>query len=160
MCGICGIYHKRKLEISPEKIIRMRDYMVERGPDTAGYRILPDIALGHRRLKIIDLSERGNQPMSNETGSIRIVYNGEIYNFNILRKELIRCGHQFKSRTDTEFIIHGHEQWGLNIFKIISGMFAIAIYDSQKLVTKNYTWTKYCNKLKYIYNEAIFEKKS
>lgn len=132
MCGICGIYHKGKLEISPEKIIRMRDYMIERGPDTAGYRILPDIALGHRRLKIIDLSERGDQPMSNETGSIWIIYNGEIYNFNILREELIRCGHQFKSKTDTEVIIHGYEQWGLNVFKKISGMFAIAIYDSQK----------------------------
>ncbi|HCL00650.1 MAG TPA: asparagine synthase (glutamine-hydrolyzing) [Candidatus Marinimicrobia bacterium] len=132
MCGICGIFHKGKLEISPEKIIRMRDYMVERGPDTAGYRILPNIALGHRRLKIIDLSERGDQPMSNETGSIWIVYNGEIYNFNILREELIRCGHQFKSKTDTEVIIHGYEQWGLNVFKKILGMFAIAIYDSQK----------------------------
>lgn len=132
MCGICGIFHQGKIDITSEQICRMRDTMIERGPDTAGYQLLPQIALGHRRLKIIDLSENANQPMCNEDKSIWIVFNGEIYNFHQLRDELLVLGHKFKSKSDTETILHGYEQWGMDIFSKLDGMFAIAIYDSEK----------------------------
>lgn len=105
--------------------------MVERGPDAAGYEILPEIALGHRRLKIIDLSDTANQPMTNEDRTIWVVFNGEIYNFKDLRQELLQVGHKFKSQSDTEVILHGYEQWGMEIFQRLSGMFAIALYDQQ-----------------------------
>jgi len=129
MCGICGIYHQGKIEVTPAQICRMRDVMVERGPDAAGYELLPGIALGHRRLKIIDLTDDANQPMTNEDRTIWTVYNGEIYNYRELRQELIRANHYFKSNSDTEVIIHGYEEWDTELFQKITGMFAIAIYD-------------------------------
>jgi len=132
MCGICGIFHQGKLNITSEQICRMRDTMIERGPDTAGFKLLPESALGHRRLKIIDLSDSGNQPMTNEDKTLWLVFNGEIYNFQSLKKTLLQNGHDFKSGTDSEVIIHGYEQWGSNIFEKLTGMFAIALYDSHK----------------------------
>lgn len=130
MCGICGIYHDGKLEVSPEQICQMRDCMVERGPDAAAYQLLPQIALGHRRLKIIDLSDAAGQPMSNEDRTIWVVFNGEIYNFRALRAYLSTAGHRFQSDSDTEVLIHGYEQWDMDLFSKIMGMFAIAIFDS------------------------------
>jgi len=129
MCGICGIFHRGKIAVSPTQICRMRDFMIERGPDAAGYELLPEIALGHRRLKIIDFSDAASQPMTNADRSVWVVFNGEIYNFRELRKELIRAGHRFKSQSDTEVLLYGFEQWGVDLFSRISGMFAIALYD-------------------------------
>jgi asparagine synthase (glutamine-hydrolysing) len=106
--------------------------MIERGPDSAGYAILPKIALGHRRLKIIDLSDAANQPMTNADRTVWTVYNGEIYNFQELRQALLAAGYQFQSNSDTEVLVHGYAEWGTELFRKITGMFAIAIYDARK----------------------------
>ncbi|HRD18210.1 MAG TPA: asparagine synthase (glutamine-hydrolyzing), partial [Candidatus Marinimicrobia bacterium] len=132
MCGICGIYHHGKIEVSPAEICRMRDFMIERGPDSSGYELLPEIALGHRRLKIIDLSDAATQPMTNADRSIWTVFNGAIYNYRELRQELLAVGYHFKSNSDTEVLLQGYAEWGTDLFQKITGMFAIAIYDSQK----------------------------
>jgi len=132
MCGICGIFHHGKLDVSPAQICQMRDYMIERGPDSAGYQILPEIALGHRRLKIIDLSDAASQPMANEDRTVWTVFNGEIYNYRELRKILVEAGHHFRSDSDTEVLVHGYEEWETELFRKIAGMFAIAIYDSNR----------------------------
>ncbi|MEA1927446.1 MAG: asparagine synthase (glutamine-hydrolyzing) [Candidatus Auribacterota bacterium] len=130
MCGICGIYRRGEREIDPRRIISMRDIMIPRGPDDAGLYIAPHIGLGFRRLSIIDLSSAGNQPMSNAEGSLHLLFNGEIYNFQILRDQLISKGHRFQSRTDTEILIHGYEEWGLEgMLDRLNGMFAFAIWD-------------------------------
>ena len=132
MCGICGIFHRGKIAVSPAQICRMRDFMIERGPDAAGYELLPEIALGHRRLKIIDLSDNANQPMSNSERTIWTVFNGEIYNYRELRKSLLEAGYQFKSNSDTEVLVHSYEEWGGEMFRKLNGMFALAIYDANK----------------------------
>ena len=96
MCGICGIYNRGVEEISPGLIVKMRDVMVNRGPDDAGVYTAPHIGLGHRRLSIIDLTSAGHQPMGNKKGTVHVVHNGEIYNFLELREELIKRGHFFQ----------------------------------------------------------------
>lgn len=103
--------------------------MVHRGPDGVGYFVDREAGLGHRRLSIIDI-EGGAQPISNEDDSLQIVFNGEIYNFVELRKELMGLGHHFKTRTDTEVIVHAYEQWGTESLNRFDGMFAIAIWDA------------------------------
>lgn len=108
----------------------MRDLLIHRGPDDQGLFIEGNIGLGHRRLSIIDLSG-GHQPMSNEDGSLWIVYNGEIYNFQGLREELIRNGHIFKTKSDTEIILHLYEEKGVECVKDFNGMFAFAIWDKK-----------------------------
>ena len=95
-----------------------------RGPDAEGFWIAPGVALGHRRLKIIDLSDAAAQPMGNADGSVQVVFNGEIYNFADLRAELLGHGHQFRSRSDTEVIVHGYAQWGDGVLDRLHGMFA------------------------------------
>ncbi len=133
MCGICGIYSKRSEVINPEVIVKMRDVMENRGPDDFGLYSALHIGLGHRRLSIIDLSPNGKQPMTNEDGTIYLVFNGEIYNFREIRINLIEKGHIFRSKTDSEVLIHGYEQWGIeNLVQKINGMFALAIWDSNK----------------------------
>ena len=132
MCGICGIYNKGSIPVLKEDIVRMRDVMFNRGPDDAGIYIGSHIGLGHRRLSVIDLSEAGRQPICNETGSIWIVVNGEVYNFIALRESLIERGHIFKSKTDSEVIVHGYEEWGDRVFEQLNGMYALAIWDSEK----------------------------
>jgi asparagine synthase (glutamine-hydrolysing) len=127
MCGICGtagFTDKSLLE-------RMTDIISHRGPDDVGIYISPEahVALGNRRLSIIDLSPAGHMPMSNEDGTIWITQNGEIYNFPELRQELEQHGHSFRSRSDTEVLIHGYEQWGLDILPRLNGMFAFALLD-------------------------------
>src|SRR5579884_3172458 len=127
MCGICGtagFTDKALLE-------RMTSIISHRGPDDAGIYIAPDaqVGLGNRRLSIIDLSLAGHMPMSNEDGSVWITQNGEIYNFQELRQELEQYGHVFRSRSDTEVLIHGYEQWGLDLLPRLNGMFAFALLD-------------------------------
>src|SRR5208337_1234833 len=132
MCGICGIYDKNRSEISAEQVIKMRDVMINRGPDDAGLYTAAHIGLGHRRLSIIDISHAGHQPMTNENGTVWTAFNGEIYNFLELRPELIRKGHVFNSLTDTEVLIHGYEEWGIDgLLRRINGMYAFAIWNSE-----------------------------
>lgn len=127
MCGIVGLVKKGK----KEKLIKqMGDRIIHRGPDGEGYYIDGDVALGHRRLSIIDLSS-GDQPMMNEDGTVVTVFNGEIYNYLELKEELISLGHSFKTKSDTEVLIHGFEEWYTDLPNHLRGMFAFAIYDKK-----------------------------
>ncbi len=130
MCGFVGF--SDKLENKKEIINAMMGRIVHRGPDMAGDYLDDDMALGFRRLSIIDLSEDGRQPMENEDGSLVIVFNGEIYNFREIRKELAEKGHIFKSNADTEVLLHGYEEYGTDITSKIRGMFAFVIWDKNK----------------------------
>jgi asparagine synthase (glutamine-hydrolysing) len=132
MCGICGIARPHGAAVEREEILRMRDAMAHRGPDAAGFCIAAGVGLGHRRLKIIDLSPAGDQPMSNEDGSVVITFNGEIYNHRALRAELEARGHQFRSHCDTEVVVHGYEEWGDRCPERLNGMFAFAIHDRRR----------------------------
>lgn len=133
MCGITGIVDFSH-PILESDVVQMRDAMVHRGPDSCGVYLNPSqhAALGHRRLAIIDLSPSGHQPMHNEAGTITIIFNGEIYNFLELKAELINRGHIFASDSDTEVIIHGYEEWGIEVISRLNGMFAIALLDSRE----------------------------
>lgn len=132
MCGICGVFNQRNSEpIKGELLEKMCDTLRHRGPDDEGIYVNNNIGLGHRRLSIIDLSNHGHQPMSNETGNIYIVFNGEIYNFPELKKELLAKGHLFNSNTDTEVIIHLYEEKGEDCIQALRGMFAFALWDER-----------------------------
>lgn len=126
MCGITGFIDKQ----NPKKEIikKMTDRIIHRGPDAEGYYIDDNIALGHRRLSIIDL-KGGDQPIYNEDKSIVVIFNGEIYNFIELKSELEKKGHKFKTNCDTEVLVHGYEQWHTELPKKLRGMFAFALYD-------------------------------
>lgn len=127
MCGIVGLVKKGK----KEKLIKqMGNRIIHRGPDGEGYYIDGDVALGHRRLSIIDLSS-GDQPMTNEDGTVVTVFNGEIYNYPELKEELISLGHSFKTKSDTEVLVHGFEEWYTDLPNHLRGMFAFAIYDKK-----------------------------
>lgn len=128
MCGICGIIRKGD---NKDIIKKMNDRIIHRGPDGEGYYIDGDVAFGHRRLSIIDLST-GDQPIYNEDGSVVTVYNGEIYNYVELRSELESLGHEFKTKSDTEVLVHGYEEWHTDLPKHLRGMFAFAIYDKNR----------------------------
>lgn len=129
MCGICGIYNfGTKEPVSPDLLKAMNDILIHRGPDGEGVYTSGPMGLGHRRLSIIDL-EGGKQPMTNEDGTIWVVFNGEIYNFSELHDYLIKKGHIFKTRSDTEVIIHMYEEVGEACFESFRGMFAIALWD-------------------------------
>src|ERR1044072_3298325 len=133
MCGIVGIYEYavNAPGVNDALIIAMRDQMTHRGPDDAGIYITPDrrLGFGHRRLSIVDLSPAGHNPMPNEDKTIWITYNGEIYNHEKLRDRLIKSGHSYRSRTDTEDIIHLYEERGLDFVDDLEGDFAIALWD-------------------------------
>lgn len=132
MCGICGKFNLATGDpVPPELIKRMADVLRHRGPDGEGYYVHENIGLGHRRLKIIDL-ETGQQPMFNEDGSLIVVFNGEIYNFLDLRRELQASGHHFRTKSDTEVLLHGYEEWGDKVLQRLRGMFAFAIWDHRK----------------------------
>lgn len=128
MCGICGIVRKGD---NKDIIKKMNDRIMHRGPDGEGYYIDGDIAFGHRRLSIIDLST-GDQPIYNEDNSVVTVYNGEIYNYVELRSELESLGHEFKTKSDTEVLVHGYEEWHTDLPKHLRGMFAFAIHDKKR----------------------------
>ncbi len=127
MCGICGIHDPRG-NIDQELVRKMSDALKHRGPDDEGYHFEEKIGLGFKRLSIIDL-DTGNQPISNEDETIWIVYNGETYNFPFIRKHLEEKGHTFKTQSDTETIVHGYEEWGVDVLKRMNGMFAFALWD-------------------------------
>ena len=131
MCGICGITTQKQTPIDVERLKRMNNALIHRGPDSDGFYQEPGIGLAMRRLKVIDLST-GDQPMTNEDRTIWVVFNGEIYNFLLLREQLINQGHQFRSHSDTECIVHLYEQYGVSFLKYLRGMFAIALWDANK----------------------------
>lgn len=132
MCGIAGIVGQCDKMLLQQRIGRMNDAMRHRGPDGEGSFIDEDIALGHVRLSIIDLSDAGKQPMSNEDGSVWISVNGEIYNFKELRSDLKEKGHTFHSESDSEVIVHLYEEYGEKFPEYLDGMFAIALWDSRE----------------------------
>ena len=133
MCGIAGIfaYSDHAPPVVPAEILGMRDAMQARGPDGAGLWVAPEarLALAHRRLSIIDLSEAGAQPMATADGSLRVVFNGEIYNYRELRRELEGQGHRFQSNSDTEVLLHLYRQHGPNLVERLRGMYAFALWD-------------------------------
>ena len=132
MCGICGLVQKPGRERpDPALLQTMLRTMVHRGPDDEGTYLAEEVALGARRLSIIDL-EGGHQPLSNEDGTVWIAYNGEAFNFPQVRSELTGLGHRFKTRTDTETLVHAYEQWGENFLERFRGMFAFALWDGRK----------------------------
>src|SRR5690348_11103283 len=111
MCGIAGLFRTgRLLPEDQDAVTRMMDAQRHRGPDAEGVYSGDQVILGHLRLAILDLSEAGRQPMSNEDGTLQVVFNGEIYNYLELRKELLAAGHAFRSNSDTEVLLHGYEE--------------------------------------------------
>ncbi len=130
MCGFIGF--TGKIENSDKIIRKMMDRIVHRGPDMGDCYVDEHIALGFRRLSILDLSEAGKQPMQSEDGNYVITYNGEVYNFLQLKEQLEALGHTFKSGTDTEVVLHGYMQYGAEIVKMLRGMYAFVIYDKAK----------------------------
>jgi asparagine synthase (glutamine-hydrolysing) len=131
MCGICGIVDRKGRPIDRDLLNRMNSSIRHRGPDGEGFYLGPGIGLANRRLSIIDL-EGGNQPISNEDGSVNVVFNGEIYNYIELREELKSRGHIFRTQSDTEVIAHGYEEWGDDCAKRFNGMFVFALWDCKR----------------------------
>ena len=127
MCGIVGFNWEDR-----QKITELANLLEHRGPEQDGYHVGGGVSLGHKRLRILDLSDRGQQPMYNEDQSVCISYNGEIYNFKDLRHDLETAGHHFVSDTDTEVLVHGYEQWGLELLQKINGQFSFCIYDKNR----------------------------
>ncbi len=132
MCGLNGMFDSRGRRPIPRALLtRMTDRLVHRGPDGAGYHLGPGIGLGHRRLAIIDLAG-GHQPMFNGDGSVCVVTNSEIYNYRALTAELTARGHRFRTRSDTETIVHAWAEWGEDCVDHLHGMFAFALWDRRR----------------------------
>jgi asparagine synthase (glutamine-hydrolysing) len=131
MCGIAGALSCTHQDLTSH-VRAMIDAQRHRGPDDGGEWADGVCALGHRRLAILDLSVAGRQPLANEDGTVRITFNGEIYNFKALRHELEGLGHQFRTRTDTEVIVHAYEQWGADCPRRLRGMFAFGLWDQRR----------------------------
>jgi asparagine synthase (glutamine-hydrolysing) len=132
MCGFAGLLRWDGLTAADTARVRTAaDVLAHRGPDSAGFFADEHIALGFRRLKVIDLSPAGEQPMRNEDGTLTVVFNGEIYNYRELREELRAQGHTFKSQSDTEVLLHGFEQYGEELLPKLRGMFAFALWDAK-----------------------------
>jgi asparagine synthase (glutamine-hydrolysing) len=131
MCGICGIVNFEDASSACVQLVRrMTDQLIHRGPDDCGFHSERGVALGFRRLSIIDL-KTGDQPLANEDGTVWAVFNGEIYNYRNLRKELEKAGHHFRTRSDSETIVHAYEEYGLDFVKHLRGMFAIGLWDAR-----------------------------
>ena len=131
MCGISGIINKNFSPVSEDEISKMTDLIVHRGPDSEGYFFGNNFAFGNRRLCIIDLSEKGNQPMTYKT-RYTITYNGEIYNYLEIRNDLERYGYRFNSETDTEVILAAYDKYGIDCINTFNGMWAFALYDKEQ----------------------------
>ncbi len=133
MCGICGtVYRDQERTVDENVLQQMSSLLSHRGPDDSGIYLKGNVGLAHRRLSIIDLTPAGHQPMPNEDESVWIVFNGEIYNYQDIRRELLVRGHRFRSNTDTETIIHLYEDKGEDCVQDLRGMFAFAIWDAKK----------------------------
>jgi asparagine synthase (glutamine-hydrolysing) len=132
MCGIAGLVSSERLDMdAPHRVVRMRDVIAHRGPDDCGLYCDGQAALGHRRLSIVDLAT-GQQPLSNETRDVWVVFNGEIYNHAAVRRDLESLGHQYRTRSDTETIVHAYEEWGDDCVDRFNGMFAFAVWDENR----------------------------
>jgi asparagine synthase (glutamine-hydrolysing) len=132
MCGICGVFHSdRARRVNRDMLVRMNQQIVHRGPDDDGFFVEENVGLAMRRLSIIDI-QTGHQPLSNEDSSVWIVFNGEIYNHQDLRKDLESRGHRYRSKSDTETIVHLYEEYGRECVGYLRGMFAFAIWDRRK----------------------------
>lgn len=133
MCGICGVadHDPKRIPLSDDRLLAMTTVMVHRGPDESGHLRIPGVALGARRLSIIDIAG-SHQPSSNEDGDVQAVFNGEIFNFHELRDQLIKEGHRFSTVGDTETIVHLYEQYGLAFAERLRGMYAIALWDARE----------------------------
>jgi asparagine synthase (glutamine-hydrolysing) len=127
MCGIVGFNWQDE-----QKIKSLASLLNHRGPEQEGFHVGDGVSIGHKRLKILDLSEKGRQPLYNEDRTVCITYNGEVFNFEELKVELQKAGHYFSSRTDTEVLVHGYEQWGPDILNKIDAEFAFCIFDKRK----------------------------
>ena len=133
MCGICGVLHVDPQARADAGLVEaMTQSLVHRGPDDAGVYADGPVALGNRRLKVIDLSPKGHQPMANDDGNLWIVYNGEVYNFLEVREGLSARGHRFRSKTDTEVVLKASEEYGEKFLDHLNGMFALAIWDARR----------------------------
>ena len=134
MCGICGVVcPENSAPMSEQQLVFMRDTLVHRGPDDAGLYLANHVALGSRRLSILDLSPAGHMPMSTHDGRYSIVYNGEVYNYREFRDELEAKGYRFKSNSDTETLLYLYAEYGASMLDRLIGMFAIAIWDAQEV---------------------------
>ena len=132
MCGICGIFHsERTRRVNRDLLAGMNQQIVHRGPDDDGFFVEENVGLAMRRLSIIDI-QTGHQPLSNEDGNVWIVFNGEIYNHQDLRKDLESRGHRYRTKSDTETIVHLYEEYGSECVEHLRGMFAFAIWDRRK----------------------------
>ena len=132
MCGICGVlYFDQERQVDSSVLESMNEQITHRGPDESGFYVAGNVGIAMRRLSIIDL-QSGQQPVSNEDGSVWLVYNGEIYNHAELRRQLEERGHQYRSHSDTETIVHLYEEYGQECVKYLRGMFAFAIWDSRR----------------------------
>ena len=132
VCGIAGILERDGRTVSREELGWMSEALAHRGPDDRGIYIDGNLGLVHRRLSILDLSSAGHQPMANEDGSLSLVYNGQLYRFDSTRSWLEARGHRFRSRTDTEVILHLYEEKGTQLLEEIDGMFAFALWDGSR----------------------------
>ncbi|MBI5952683.1 MAG: asparagine synthase (glutamine-hydrolyzing) [Chloroflexi bacterium] len=133
MCGICGILHLDSTRTAEHNVVeRMADVIRHRGPDDEGYYVDGPVGLAHKRLSIIDLSEAGHQPMTNEDGRYWIIFNGEIYNYQELRQQVIQRGHKMRSNSDTEVILHLYEDEGAKCLAKLNGMFSFVIWDTKE----------------------------
>ncbi|MEG1426712.1 MAG: asparagine synthase (glutamine-hydrolyzing), partial [Oscillospiraceae bacterium] len=131
MCGFAGYIHSNAVIMHEEVIRAMADRIIHRGPDDGQYYVDESISLGFRRLSIIDL-EGGRQPILNEDKSLVLVFNGEIYNYQPLREELLKRGHIFTTKSDSEVLLHGYEEYGKKLLTKLRGMFAFIIWDRKK----------------------------
>src|SRR5205085_2749475 len=129
MCGLVGVVNRDGAEVAPDLVGRMSDMLAHRGADGAGQYCDGPVGLGHRRLAIIDLSAAGHQPMVSPDGGRVLAYNGEVFNFRELRAELEVKGHEFRSHTDTEVVLHALDEWGSRAVERFNGMFAFAALD-------------------------------
>src|SRR2546423_568604 len=132
MCGIAGLIDPTGAAADRAVVAAMTAALTRRGPDGEGFWAGAGAALGHRRLRVIDLSPAADQPMGNEDGAVQVVFNGEIYNFADLRAELVGRGHAFRSRSDTEVLVHGYESWGDDLVDHLEGMVALALWDGRQ----------------------------
>ena len=132
MCGIAGVLDTSGAPVSVAALKRMTDCVAHRGPDGEGHYAFGPMGLGHRRLAIIDLTEAAHEPMSSEDGSVVLIFNGEVYNFQELRLELQSLGHRFHSQGDAEVVVHGYEAWGEAVVERLNGMFAFALFDRRR----------------------------
>ncbi len=132
MCGITGIYNLNNKPAKEDILRQMTEVLKIRGPDDIGFYLDENLGLGQTRLSIIDLSSAGHQPMANENKTLWIVFNGEIYNFKEIKKDLEEKGYKFKSNSDTEVILKSYEEWGIESIKKFRGMFSFAIWDNQQ----------------------------